>query len=180
MNSPRGAFSSDATEQKMARHSWSTRFRKSALPTDVFADPRERSAAIRPSRRARKTCSGSSNFLYVLAADGRAEKSALGDHSARRLPAAGALLSVSAEARLNFARNIGRVHRLPRRAHGVGLEGTLRCGQPAARRVYHTRGLRRRYLPLIAETATARVTSGSPAGLYRQTGDVFRSPSFLL
>ena len=46
------------------------------------------------------------NFLYVLAAGGRAEKSALGDHSPAGYAQRARFYAVSSEARLNYARGV--------------------------------------------------------------------------
>jgi hypothetical protein len=46
------------------------------------------------------------NFLYVLAAGGRPEKAALGDHSPAGYAQRARFYAISPEARLNFARGI--------------------------------------------------------------------------
>jgi hypothetical protein len=46
------------------------------------------------------------NFLYVLAGGGKAEKSALGDHSPAGYRQRARFYSISDEGRLNFAKNI--------------------------------------------------------------------------
>jgi hypothetical protein len=46
------------------------------------------------------------NFLHVLAAGGRPEKSALGDHSAAGYPQRARFYAISSEARLLFAKGV--------------------------------------------------------------------------
>jgi hypothetical protein len=46
------------------------------------------------------------NFLYVLAAGGRADKAALGDHSPAGYAQRARFYTISDEGRLNFARNV--------------------------------------------------------------------------
>jgi hypothetical protein len=46
------------------------------------------------------------NFLYVLAAEGRAAKSALGDHTPAGYRQRSRFYSISSEARLGYARNV--------------------------------------------------------------------------
>ena len=48
------------------------------------------------------------NFLYVLAAGGRPEKAALGDHSPAGYAQRARFYAISAEARLNFAKAIAQ------------------------------------------------------------------------
>jgi hypothetical protein len=77
-----GSFSADATEQKMARVFVTTSLAACGKPTDVFASPatcRAALAALPPS--AEHMTFFEYNFLYVLAAGGKPEKAALGDHS---------------------------------------------------------------------------------------------------
>ena len=77
-----GAFSADATEQKMARVFVTDALAKASRDTDVFGNPTVTRAALEslvPSPD--HMFWFEYNFLYVLAAGGRAEKSALGDHT---------------------------------------------------------------------------------------------------
>jgi hypothetical protein len=102
-----GAYSADATEQKMARIFITDALTKSGRTTDVFA-----TAAI--TRKALESLPPSPehmfwfeyNFLHVLAAHGRAEKAALGDHTPAGYRQRARFYSVSDEGRLNFAKNI--------------------------------------------------------------------------
>ena len=65
------------------------------------------------------------NFLYVLAAGGRPEKSALGDHSAAGYAQRARFYAVSLEARLNFARGVAAY--LIFLAETTGLAPPARC-----------------------------------------------------
>ena len=98
-----GAFASDATEQKMAR----TFITTSLGRDDVFDSP-----AIVP-RCARSLPPSPEhmfffeyNFLYVLAAGGRPDKTALGDHSPAGYAQRARFYTISPEARLNFSKAI--------------------------------------------------------------------------
>ncbi len=98
-----GAFSSDATEQKMART-----FITASLGRDSgFDSPtscRIELEALPPSPD--YMFFFEYNFLYVLAAGGRADKAALGDHSPAGYAQRARFYAISPEARLNFSRAI--------------------------------------------------------------------------
>jgi len=76
------------------------------------------------------------NFLYVLAADGRADKAALGDHTPAGYQQRARFYSISPEGRLNFARNVASY--LIFLAENTGLASAARCAAapdtPALRR----------------------------------------------
>ncbi len=102
-----GAFSTDETEQKMARTFVSTSLSALGKSTDVFAAPERCRAALAelpPSPD--HMVFFEYNFLYVLAAAGKTEKSALGDHSPAGYAQRARFYSVSAEARLLFSQRI--------------------------------------------------------------------------
>jgi hypothetical protein len=102
-----GSFSADATEQKMARVFVTTSLAACGKPTDVFASPescRAALAALPPS--AEHMTFFEYNFLYVLAADGRPAKAALGDHTPAGYRQRARFYAVSAEARLLFSKRI--------------------------------------------------------------------------
>jgi hypothetical protein len=71
------------------------------------------------------------NFLFVLAAGGRAEKAALGDHSVVGYAQRARFYAISPEGRLNYARNVASY--LIFLAESTGLAPADRCA--AARRV---------------------------------------------
>lgn len=102
-----GAFSADATEQKMARVFVATALAALGRPTSVFA-----SAATCRAALAALPLSPNHmfffeyNFLYVLAAGGRPEKSALGDHSPAGYAQRARFYAISPETRLIFAKRI--------------------------------------------------------------------------
>src|ERR1019366_9436883 len=114
-----GAFSTDTTEQKMARIFVTTALDGAAAPgtergrgaaspsSNVFSSPtacRAALEALAPSPD--HMFFFEYNFLYVLAAGGLAEKSALGDHSAAGYGQRARFYAISPEARLNYARGV--------------------------------------------------------------------------
>ena len=102
-----GAFSADATEQKMARVFITDALAKSAKGTEVFANPTAARAALESLTPSPEHMFWFEyNFLFVLAAHGRAEKSALGDHTPAGYRQRARFYSVSDEGRLHFAKNI--------------------------------------------------------------------------
>jgi hypothetical protein len=102
-----GAFSADATEQKMARIFITTPLAAAGKSVDVFASP----AACRAALEALPPGPDHMfffeyNFLYVLAAGGQPAKAALGDHSPAGYAQRARFYAISAEARLLFAKGI--------------------------------------------------------------------------
>ncbi len=102
-----GSFSTDATEQRMARTFVADALAKSGRPVDVFASP----AACRAALEALPLSPDHMfffeyNFLYVLAAGGKPEKSALGDHSPAGYVQRARFYAVSPEARLNYSKGV--------------------------------------------------------------------------
>ena len=135
-----GAFSADATEQKMARIFVTTslenhvgaslddaRGRAQGAPLhDVFVSPAACRAALEalpPS--AEHMIFFEYNFLYVLAAGGRPEKSALGDHTPAGYQQRARFYAVSAETRLLFSKRIAAY--LIFLAENTGLATRERC-----------------------------------------------------
>jgi hypothetical protein len=99
-----GAFSSDATEQKMART-----FITASVGRDVFQSPALCRAALEALPESPDHMFFFEyNFLYVLAAGGKPEKTALGDHSPAGYAQRARFYAISAEARLNFAKAIAQ------------------------------------------------------------------------
>jgi hypothetical protein len=102
-----GAFSTDPTEQKMARVFITDALTKAEKGTDVFSNPTVTHAALESlSASPEHMFWFEYNFLYVLAGAGRAEKAALGDHTPAGYRQRARFYSVSDEGRLNFAKNI--------------------------------------------------------------------------
>ncbi|MEZ5414572.1 MAG: tagaturonate epimerase family protein [Opitutaceae bacterium] len=121
-----GAFSADATEQKMARVFVTTSLAACGKPTEVFASPAACRAALEalpPS--AEHMTFFEYNFLYVLAAGGRPEKSALGDHTPAGYQQRARFYAISPEARLLFAKRIAAY--LIWIAENTGLASKERC-----------------------------------------------------
>src|SRR5690349_18463229 len=102
-----GAFSSDPTEQKMARVFITDALGKAGRGTDVFANPTATRAALESLPASPEHMFWFEyNFLYVLAANGRAEKAALGDHTPAGYQQRARFYTISDEGRLNFAKNV--------------------------------------------------------------------------
>ena len=102
-----GSFSADATEQKMARVFVADALTKSGRGTDVFSNPTVTRAALESLAPSPEHMFWFEyNFLFVLAAGGRAEKAALGDHTPAGYQQRARFYSVSDEGRLLFAKNI--------------------------------------------------------------------------
>ncbi|MFI5337322.1 MAG: hypothetical protein ACHQ5A_11095, partial [Opitutales bacterium] len=127
-----GAFSADATEQKMARTFITTSLAASSVggvPSprgDVFSSPpatRTALEALPPSPD--HMFFFEYNFLHVLAAGGRAEKAALGDHSPAGYTQRARFYAISPEARLRYARGVAGY--LLFLAENTGLAPAVRC-----------------------------------------------------
>ena len=125
-----GAFSADATEQKMARVFVTTSLAAAGQPTDVFATPATCRAALEalPPSPEHMTFF-EYNFLYVLAAGGRPDKAALGDHTPAGYRQRARFYAVSPEARLLFAKRIAAY--LIFLAENTGLASAERCAAAA-------------------------------------------------
>jgi len=125
-----GAFSADVTEQKMARVFVTTTLAAEGKSGEVFATPatcRAALAALPPS--AEHMTFFEYNFLHVLAAGGRPEKSALGDHTAAGYRQRARFYAVSPEARLLFSKRIAAY--LIFLAEHTGLAPQERCAGAA-------------------------------------------------
>jgi len=126
-----GAFSADATEQKMARVFITDALAKSGKPTEVFesiASCRKALEALTPSPE--HMFWFEYNFLYVLAGGGRAEKAALGDHTPAGYVQRARFYSISEEGRLNFARNVASY--IIFLAETTGLATSQACAKASA------------------------------------------------
>jgi hypothetical protein len=71
------------------------------------------------------------NFLFVLAAGGRPEKAALGDHSPAGYAQRARFYAISAEARLNYSRAVAAY--IIFLAENTGLVPDARCAAARAR-----------------------------------------------
>jgi tagaturonate epimerase len=129
-----GAFSSDATEQKMARTFVATSLETAGakVVAHVFDSPATCRAALEAlSPNPAHMFFFEYNFLYVLAAGGRPEKSALGDHSPAGYTQRARFYAISPEARFNFAKAIATY--IVFLAENTGLSAPAACTAAAAR-----------------------------------------------
>ena len=126
-----GAFSADATEQKMART-----FITAALEPHQAADAFRSPVACRAALEVLTPSPAHMfffeyNFLYVLAAGGRADKSALGDHSPAGYRQRARFYAIGADARLRYAKAVaGYIIFL---AQHTGLAPRDRCSAASER-----------------------------------------------
>ena len=129
-----GAFSPDPTERGMARSFIVDALDKAGKNADVFGSPQACRAALEslPPSPDHMFCF-EYNFLFVLAAGGRAEKAALGDHSPRGYAQRARFYSISDGGPAPLREGGRRLHRVPRRAYGPGPRRAVR-GRPAAPR----------------------------------------------
>jgi hypothetical protein len=102
-----GAFSLDETERKMARSFITDALVREGKPGDIPDSPEALSALLRSLPPSPDHMFWFEyNFLYVLAADGRAAKEALGDHSPAGYRQRARFYGISDTARLAYARNV--------------------------------------------------------------------------
>ncbi len=105
-----GSFAADATERKMARSFVLDALAKVGATTDetaVFANATSARLAIESLKPSPEHMFWFEyNFLYVLAADGRAEKAALGDHTAAGYRQRARFYAISEQGRLRYAKNV--------------------------------------------------------------------------
>jgi hypothetical protein len=131
-----GAFSNDPTEQKMAR-TFITTSLGDRPPQGVFD-------SLRSCQRALESLPASPdhmfffeyNFLYVLAAGGRPDKTSLGDHSPAGYAQRARFYSISPEARLNYSKSVANY--IVFLAAATGLVEGNRCANAAARLDHYT------------------------------------------
>jgi hypothetical protein len=143
-----GAFSTDATEQKMARTFITAALEAGATSAGGSATDRHSSADLRAGdvfdspascRRALEALPPSPeymffseyNFLYVLAAGGRPDKTSLGDHSPAGYAQRSRFYSISSEARLNYSKSVADY--MIFLAATTGLVAPNKCATSAAR-----------------------------------------------
>jgi hypothetical protein len=106
-----GAFSEQATEQKLAREFITASFATASLPppANLFGSPDRCRAGLEALPASPELMFWFEyNFLFVLAAEGSAEKAALGDHSPAGYRQRQRFYSISPEGQLRFARNVAR------------------------------------------------------------------------
>jgi hypothetical protein len=101
------AFAENPQEQKMARSFIEHALSSEAKPTDVFASPEACTAALATlTPNPEHMFWFEYNFLYVLAADGRADKAALGDHTPAGYKQRARFYALSDEGQLRYAKNV--------------------------------------------------------------------------
>jgi hypothetical protein len=130
-----GAFSDDETERKMARGFITTSLE--SAPRDLFDSPsscRRAVEALPPSPD--HMFFFEYNFLYVLAAGGRPDKTSLGDHSPAGYAQRARFYSISPEAKLNFSKAVA--HYIIFLAATTGLVEPNRCATAGARLDHYT------------------------------------------
>ena len=121
-----GAYNTDTTEQKMARIFITDALSKSGKPTDVFANSSVTRSALKALPASPEHMFWFEyNCLYVLAAGGRAEKSALGDHTPAGYQQRARFYAISDEGRLNFSKNIASY--IVFLAENTGLASAATC-----------------------------------------------------
>jgi tagaturonate epimerase-like protein len=102
-----GAFSADPTESRMARTFVSDALAKSGKGADVFESPASCRAAVEALEPSPDLMFFFEyNFLFVLAAGGKPQKAALGDHSAAGYRQRARFYAISPEARLLYAKGV--------------------------------------------------------------------------
>ncbi|MBT7866784.1 MAG: hypothetical protein HN763_10585, partial [Opitutales bacterium] len=120
------AFSAEDTEQKMAREFIVDALEFEKVSTDVFESPDScRSALEALTPNPDHMFWFEYNFLYVLAADGKAEKASLGDHSAAGYRQRERFYTISDEGQLRFARRVAEY--IVFLARNTGLASTETC-----------------------------------------------------
>lgn len=127
-----GAFSDDSTERAAAREFIGQSLPNSVDTEAVFADPNSCQAALAklipdPDH----PLFFEYNFLYVLAAGGRAEKQSLGDHTADGYRQRARFYGISDQGRLAYARRVAEY--LIFLAENTGIVPTDRCEQARQR-----------------------------------------------
>lgn len=123
-----GSFSADTTERKMAREFVVTSLRSQNQKTEVFASEQVCRSALEELKPSPDLMIFFEyNFLYVLAAEGRAEKVALGDHSAAGYRQRERFYAISDEARLRFSKRIAAY--LVFLAEQTGLVTSAQCAR---------------------------------------------------
>ncbi len=131
------AFAADATERAMARQFITHALEHEHRPVAVFADQavcQQALAALPPSPE--HMFWFEYNFLFVLAAQGRADKASLGDHGPAGYRQRGRFYAISREGRLRYARGVaGYVCFL---AETTGLASAERCAGARAKLARYT------------------------------------------
>jgi len=126
------AFSTNETEREMARRFIAHALLQEGRASDVFADPaacKAALAALEPNPD--HMFWFEYNFLFVLAADGRAEKAALGEHGKAGYEQRARFYAVSPEGQLGYAKNVAEY--LCFLAETTGMASGAACNTARAR-----------------------------------------------
>jgi hypothetical protein len=127
-----GAFSADPTERQMARSFIAASLGAECSPERDFSGPGAcRAAVARLPASPEHMFFFEYNFLYVLAAGGRPEKAALGNHGRPGFEQRARFYAISPQARLLYARNVARY--LVFLAESTGLAPGARCDAARSR-----------------------------------------------
>jgi hypothetical protein len=126
------AFSTNEQERSMARRFIEHALELEKQPSDVFGSRASCEAALAPlSPNPDHMFWFEYNFLFVLAAEGSAEKHALGDHQKPGYAQRARFYAVSDEGRLRYAKNV--VEYLCFLAETTGMASAAACEQARAR-----------------------------------------------
>jgi hypothetical protein len=121
-----GAFSEDATEQAAARSFINDSFDTAPDLTALYASPTDCRKLINTlTPNPDRVLFFEYNFLYVLAAGGKANKAALGDHSPSGYRQRARFYAISNEARLAYAQRVGDY--IIFLAENTGIVGAEKC-----------------------------------------------------
>ncbi len=132
-----GAFSADETERAMAREFVVTSLASQQKKTEVFASEQACRAALEELEVSPDLMVFFEyNFLYVLAAEGRADKAALGDHTAAGYRQRERFYAISDEARLLFSKRVATY--LVFLAEQTGLVAAAKCTRVCERLLAYT------------------------------------------
>ena len=127
-----GSFSADPTEQKMARSFVADALQHTGQPGASFADLASTRAALEALTPSPDHMFWFEyNFLHVLAAGGRPEKAALGDHTPAGYRQRERFYSISPAGRLLYARNVARY--ILFLAESTGLGSAAHCAAARAK-----------------------------------------------
>jgi hypothetical protein len=141
------AFSENEQERSMARHFITHALEREGVPTGVFGDRASCTAALASLRpNADHMFWFEYNFLYVLAAEGKASKAALGDHSKSGYDQRARFYAVSPEGQLGYAKNVAEY--LLFLAETTGMAGPQACELARAKLARY-----RTYPELLADIA---------------------------
>ena len=132
-----GAFSADETERAMAREFVVTSLASQQKKTEVFASEQACRAALEELEVSPDLMVFFEyNFLYVLAAEGRADNAALGDHTAAGYRQRERFYAISDEARLFFSKRVATY--LVFLAEQTGLVAAAKCTRVCERLLAYT------------------------------------------